>query len=343
MADLEKELDSSKKRVLREINDIGWKMVSHPNKKDKSGWASSTGILHRALGSVAEMSKPNLDDDLGIFGTDKGAAVVEQMGLVVEYVLFGHPFVAYVWDENHEAGILKFVPKGQTEVDVLQYLNAIDSPMNHTVRPIQVRSTSQGTFVHLPPSGGWLGCLRDVDEHLKDTALQLFEAVAFMHKHRVAHLDLKPANIVIQPEYGRLTIIDFSHSIRVKRTSQTVTGLFGTEGYIAPEMGEISYDPIRADLWSCGKVVEELCAHCKSPSPIHEQLVGIAGRLMSPDPLRQPIMIEAVRMLKCSDTKPAFGHRMIGVLKYVVSFLSLGCTRNVTLQSDCKETSVVTN
>ncbi|CCM02703.1 uncharacterized protein FIBRA_04809 [Fibroporia radiculosa] len=146
IAELEKELDPSKKGALQEINDIGRKVVSLSNKKDKSGWALSTGILQRAPGSVAEEGEPNLDDDLGVFGTDEGAAVVE-------YVLFGHPFVAYVWDGNNEAGIFKFVPKGQTEVDVLQYLNAIDSPKNHTVRPIQLRSTSQGMFVHLPPPG----------------------------------------------------------------------------------------------------------------------------------------------------------------------------------------------
>ncbi|KAL6305208.1 kinase-like domain-containing protein, partial [Sparassis latifolia] len=85
---------------------------------------------------------------------------------------------------------------------------------------------------------------------------QLFEAVDFMHGHGVAHLDLKPQNIIIPPNYGWLTIIDLSLSVRVRIPRHTFRGYVGTEGYIAPEVGRGQYNPIRADLWSCGKVVE---------------------------------------------------------------------------------------
>lgn len=49
-------------------------------------------------------------------------------------------------------------------------------------------------------------------------------------------------------------------------------GHAGMEGYIAPEVGETKFSPIRADLWSIGKVVEELCMRCR-PSPSREKLL----------------------------------------------------------------------
>ncbi|KDR73206.1 hypothetical protein GALMADRAFT_30013, partial [Galerina marginata CBS 339.88] len=85
---------------------------------------------------------------------------------------------------------------------------------------------------------------------------QLFEAVQFMHDHNVAHLDLKPSNILVPSDYGRLTVVDFGVSFRLKHAAQLLQGRAGTEGYIAPEVGQTKFSPIRADLWSTGKVVQ---------------------------------------------------------------------------------------
>ncbi|KAF9485813.1 kinase-like protein, partial [Pholiota conissans] len=86
--------------------------------------------------------------------------------------------------------------------------------------------------------------------------MQLFEAVKFMHDHNVAHMDLKPSNLLIPSDYGRLTVIDFGHSFRLRNEAQLLEGHAGTEGYIAPEVGHMKFRPIRADLWSVGKVVQ---------------------------------------------------------------------------------------
>ncbi|KAF8804870.1 kinase-like protein, partial [Phlegmacium glaucopus] len=84
---------------------------------------------------------------------------------------------------------------------------------------------------------------------------QLFEAVKFMHDHNVAHMDLKPSNILIPSEYGRLNIVDFGVSVRVRNATELRRGCVGTEGYMAPEVGRTKFSPIRADLWSTGKTV----------------------------------------------------------------------------------------
>ncbi|KAF8554804.1 kinase-like protein, partial [Imleria badia] len=85
---------------------------------------------------------------------------------------------------------------------------------------------------------------------------QLVEGVAFMHEHNVAHSDLKPQNIIIPVEGGRLSIIDFSLSMFVSDPDDTYSGVVGTEDYIAPEVHKGNYKPMLADLWSCGKTLE---------------------------------------------------------------------------------------
>ncbi|KAF9220859.1 kinase-like protein [Gyrodon lividus] len=144
--------------------------------------------------------------------------------------------------------------------------------------------------------GGHLTSLQKPD--LWSTAEQLIEAIAFMHRHGVAHLDIKPQNILIPVDGGRLSIIDFSIAVLVKNAQTRFKGVGGTEGYIAPEVaaGRGSYDAIRADLWSCGKTLQELCFLCTS-SPDRKFLLGIALQLMCPNPMDRPMMSQVVKWL----------------------------------------------
>ncbi|KIK10654.1 hypothetical protein PISMIDRAFT_61596, partial [Pisolithus microcarpus 441] len=88
-------------------------------------------------------------------------------------------------------------------------------------------------------------------------ASQLIEGVAFMHAQLVAHVDIKPENIIIPTKGDRLSIIDFSTAIRLKSEEEKFRGIVGTTGYVAPEVerGD-AYKPIQADLWSRGRTLE---------------------------------------------------------------------------------------
>ena len=102
--------------------------------------------------------------------------------------------------------------------------------------------------------------------------LQFMEGVAFMHKHGVAHMDLKPHNVVIPLEGGHLSIIDFSMSIHIRSPSAMYKGVVSTKDYMAPEVCQGQYKLILADLWSCGKMLEELSSGC-CPSADHVALL----------------------------------------------------------------------
>ncbi|KAJ8588119.1 kinase-like protein [Rhizopogon salebrosus TDB-379] len=99
-----------------------------------------------------------------------------------------------------------------------------------------------------------------------------------MHRHGVAHVDLKPQNILTPRNGGHLSTIDFNTSLRRFR------GIVGTTGYTALEVVRDGlYSAIRADLWSCGKILEELCFLCR-PSVDRDTLLEISQQLMDDDP-----------------------------------------------------------
>ncbi|TDL27679.1 kinase-like protein, partial [Rickenella mellea] len=91
---------------------------------------------------------------------------------------------------------------------------------------------------------------------------QLVGAVGFIHGNGVAHLDLKPNNILVNHAHNppRLVVIDFSVSVFANSPEFRIEGFVGTPHWTAPEIGTVdgppqTYSPIRADLWSCGKLM----------------------------------------------------------------------------------------
>ncbi|MEW6659746.1 MAG: protein kinase [Thermodesulfobacteriota bacterium] len=79
--------------------------------------------------------------------------------------------------------------------------------------------------------------------------LQLIEVVAHAHRHQVMHRDIKPNNIIIQPD-GVLKLLDFGAAkiLKDKDISATVVG---SRPFMAPEqiMGESER---RSDIWAIG-------------------------------------------------------------------------------------------
>ena len=72
-----------------------------------------------------------------------------------------------------------------------------------------------------------------------------------IHDHAFAHLDIKPANILVD-RYGRIKLADFG--ISRQQTDEKKEGQrAGTVVFMAPEIwNKKSYDPFKADIWSMG-------------------------------------------------------------------------------------------
>lgn len=69
--------------------------------------------------------------------------------------------------------------------------------------------------------------------------LEILDTVSYMHKKGILHLDLKPNNVMIQPN-GKLKLIDLGIASRMTNASASATtgSGFGTPSYMPPEQSE---------------------------------------------------------------------------------------------------------
>ncbi|KAJ4802451.1 Receptor protein kinase [Rhynchospora pubera] len=92
-------------------------------------------------------------------------------------------------------------------------------------------------------------------------AIDVAKALAYLHHechHRILHLDIKPANILLDGNF-RALLSDFGMSKLIGRDESTVmTRARGTVGYLAPEMLVPNAISTKSDVYSYGMVLLEL-------------------------------------------------------------------------------------
>jgi eukaryotic-like serine/threonine-protein kinase len=93
-------------------------------------------------------------------------------------------------------------------------------------------------------------------------ARELLQALASIHQAGVLHRDVKPSNIIIEPD-GTAKLIDFGIALPQDATALTNTGLIlGTERYAAPEVMDGQPATERSDLYSAGIVLRACEGQC---------------------------------------------------------------------------------
>ena len=93
---------------------------------------------------------------------------------------------------------------------------------------------------------------------IKLYACQLMRALAYVHARRICHRDIKPQNVLVDPQSKVLKLCDFGSAKVISRTAPNVSYIC-SRYYRAPELtfGATYYDT-GVDMWSAGCVLAEL-------------------------------------------------------------------------------------
>jgi serine/threonine-protein kinase len=184
------------------------------------------------------------------------------------------------------------------------------------ILPVKDASMIDGRFVVVFPLGGQSladrMCSRMSLRKALDFADQMLGAVAFAHRHRIIHCDIKPENLILFPQ-NRLRLTDFGVAKIAQRTVRASGS--GTLGYIAPEqaMGKPSR---RSDVFSLGLILYRMFSghlpewpfdwpppgHDRLRRRLHPELISLLRRAMQVDPRRRfrdaDQMLSAFRKIK---------------------------------------------
>jgi len=195
--------------------------------------------------------------------------------------------------------MLKLVERDSDEVALHKMLDAIKSQFNHTIPFLDEVVFEFGTVISVPYAIV-LPLITNaiLIKYCHDFARQFLEGVAFMHQHFVAHLDLKPDNLVVAEiqTSPRILIIDYGTSVQVHSREDVITGYRGTAGWVSPEVGwhdapDQVFSPINADLWASGKMVKWFCSHLQRSCPQETlYLTQLATELMDEEPQKRPLL-----------------------------------------------------
>ena len=130
--------------------------------------------------------------------------------------------------------------------------------------------------------------------------LQLIDVVSHAHRHRIMHRDIKPNNIIIQPD-GTLKLLDFG-SAKILDDKEISATMVGSRPFMAPEqiMGKSER---RSDIWAIGVLMYLLyTGELPFYSEVEKLLIDLILE-QEPTPPRElnpeiPAPLEAI-ILKC--------------------------------------------
>jgi serine/threonine protein kinase len=184
----------------------------------------------------------------------------------------------------------------------------VDNP--HPVLPRLYGCDLEGPLPHVVieyVDGPALDELIDEEGPLDGTSVallgtQLLAALVPLHARGIAHLDVKPDNVVVRD--GRPVLVDFGGA-RELGSRQPPGRPVGTRGYAAPEME--ACEPITAamDVYGVGATLAEALTGCQPGEPgwlveessATDPVAGVVARLLATDPARRPDVPAALELL----------------------------------------------
>ncbi|BAY34650.1 multi-sensor signal transduction multi-kinase [Nostoc carneum NIES-2107] len=156
--------------------------------------------------------------------------------------------------------------------ELLQFRNQYTISKNFQIpgiiHPLSLEPYDNGYILVMEDTGGisLREYIKTVNLSLQEfllIAIQLANIIGYLHNQLVIHKDIKPANILINPETKQIQIIDFSIASLLPKETQEIQNpnvLEGTLAYISPEQtGRMNRGiDYRSDFYSLGVTFYEL-------------------------------------------------------------------------------------
>lgn len=197
--------------------------------------------------------------------------------------------------KGHEL-VVKEPQTGSDELKILWFLRHLKASSPNVIELIETLQLTVGECLLLPFRLPYLWVISPLRRPHLLLARDLIQGVDFLHRHCIAHLDVKPDNLVLTSD-KTLQLIDFSVAVHLESSDEQVEGYRGTEGWTAPEVGPLPYNPFKADAWSCGQVLTDFV---KRHSKDDEGLAHFALRLMDVQPSKRPPLLDHTHSVPCS-------------------------------------------
>ena len=94
-------------------------------------------------------------------------------------------------------------------------------------------------------------------DRVKNIMCQICDGLYVLHSNNIVHRDIKPENIMTDGK-GNIKIIDFDITRIIKSQQNQDTNILGTIGYASPEQFGFSQTTHKADIYSCGVLMNYL-------------------------------------------------------------------------------------
>lgn len=169
----------------------------------------------------------------------------------------------------------------------------------------------------------------------KKIVYQIIQALHDCHSMGIAHLDIKPDNIIMN-EYQQIKLCDFGISVQVDEEN-IVKHHAGSILYCAPERFNQLYDPFKADIWSLGLTCYYLI-YGYNPFSMLSSYKQIVAAIKDKDIIFEPkINLKILRMIKSMlEANPFHRPSMEQLLNDELFNNSTSITRNLscTIQTE---------
>lgn len=168
----------------------------------------------------------------------------------------------------------------------------------------------------------------DNEDTIVEYALQIVDALSWLHEKGIVHRDLKPENIMVIDHH--IKIIDFDIAKKVVKDTRRDTHVLGSVGYAAPEQYGFSSSDDKTDIFAFGNVLNEMkCGYVASEHLCEGKLRSVVLRCTKIDPDRRYGDIKTLKreLLRIKQHKsryrlPGFrsnqiGHKIIASIGYL--------------------------